>query len=123
MPLLEKSPAPILLFISTVLGSITARSDPTHPFTQIQATGYRTSKAALNMLMACYAQDPTRSKLKVFGMCPGFLATELNGPPEMMRRMGAAEPETGASLVLSVINGERDADKGKVVYNDGVRAW
>ncbi|KAF7876577.1 hypothetical protein EAF04_001665 [Stromatinia cepivora] len=123
MPLLETSPTPILLFISTVLGSITARSDPTHPFTQIQATGYRTSKAALNMLMACYTQDPARNHLKVFSICPGFLATGLNGPPDIMRKMGAAEPETGASLILSVVNGERDADKGKVVCSDGVRAW
>ncbi|KAB8293154.1 hypothetical protein EYC80_007502 [Monilinia laxa] len=54
MPLLEKSSTPILLFIITVLGSIAARSDPTHPFTQIEATGYRTSKATLDLLMACY---------------------------------------------------------------------
>ncbi|PQE18764.1 short-chain dehydrogenase protein [Rutstroemia sp. NJR-2017a WRK4] len=123
LPLLEKSPSPQLLFISTVLGSISARSDPAHPFAQIQATGYRASKAGLNMLLACYAQDPARGKFKVFGICPGFLATELNGPPEMMRKMGAAEPEKGAELVLSVLQGERDADKGKVVCDGGVRDW
>lgn len=123
MPLLEMSSAPILVFISTGLGSITSRSDPTDPFTKIQAPGYRTSKAALNMLMACYSQDPARKNLKVFGIDPGFLATELNGPPDMMRKMGAAEPETAASLVLSVINGERDAEKGKVVHSDGIRPW
>ncbi|RAL61934.1 hypothetical protein DID88_002423 [Monilinia fructigena] len=77
----------------------------------MKATGDRTSKATLNMLMACYAQGPARSNLRVLGICPGFLPTELNSPPDMMRKMGASEPETGASLVLSVINGERDADR------------
>jgi len=123
LPLLKASSSPRLIFITSVLGSIAARSDPNDPFGQIPAVGYRTSKAALNMLLACYSQELSGDGVKVFGICPGFLATELNGPPDMMRQMGAAEPETGAQLVVSVIQGERDADQGKVVFKDGVRAW
>lgn len=123
LPLLKQSSSARLIFITSILGSITARSDPNDPFAQIPAAGYRTSKTAVNMLLACYSQELTGQGIKVFGICPGFLATELNGPPDVMRSMGAAEPETGAQLVLSVVSGEREDGQGKVVFSDGIRPW
>lgn len=86
VPLLKASSSARLIFITSVLGSITARSDPDDPFGRIPAMGYRTSKAGLNMLLACYEKELSGDGVKVFGICPGFLATELNGPPEMMRK-------------------------------------
>jgi NAD(P)-dependent dehydrogenase (short-subunit alcohol dehydrogenase family) len=123
LPLLKKSSSSRLIFITSVLGSIAARSDPLNPFAGIPASGYRTSKAALNMLLACYTHELAGQGIKVFGICPEFLATELNGPPDMMRQMGAKEPETGAQLVLSVVEGKRDHDQGQVVFADGTRPW
>ncbi|KAF4620235.1 hypothetical protein G7Y89_g14585 [Cudoniella acicularis] len=105
------------------MGSIKARADPEDDLAGIPALGYRTSKAALNMLLACYSHELAEHNVKVFGVCPGFLTTELNGPPDLMRKMGVAEPETGAQLVLSVVRGERDSDRGKVVFNGGIRQW
>lgn len=50
------------------------------------------------------------------GICLGFLATESNGEPAVMRNMGAQEPELAAELVLSVMKGKRMMNGGKVVF-------
>lgn len=123
LPLLKNSLSARLIFVTSVLGSISARNDPTDPFSQLSVIGYRTSKAALNMLLACFARELDQYNIKVFGVCPGFLATELNGSPHMMRKMGAEEPEVGAKIILDVLRGERDIDMSRVVYTDGVRPW
>lgn len=75
------------------------------------------------MALACYSHTLASEGFKVFGVCPGFLVTKLNGPPDMTQKMGAQEPEVAAKLLLSVISGERDADQGKVVHSGGARAW
>jgi len=123
LPLLKKSSSPRLLFITSGLGSITDRSDRSSLYSQIKDPGYRTSKAALNMLMACYWHELEGDGFKVFSVCPGFLATDIAGNKEWMRQMGAAEPEIGAGFILSVVNGERDADVGTVVKSDGIWGW
>jgi len=123
LPLLKKSSSPRLLFITSGLGSITDRSDKTSPFSGTRDFGYRASKAALNMLMASYWHELEGDGFKVFSVCPGFLVTDISGNKEWSRRMGAEEPELGGKFILSVMNGERDADAGKVVKHDGVWGW
>jgi len=123
LPLLKKSSSPRLLFITSGLGSITHRSDRSSSYSQIKDPGYRASKAALNMLMACYWNELAEDGFKVFGVCPGALVTDISGNKEFMRQMGATEPEVGAAVILSVVKGERDADAGKVVKSDGIWGW
>jgi len=54
LPLLRKSSAPRLIFVSSTTGSITVAADPTGPLRGEGAMDYRSSKAALNMLMVLY---------------------------------------------------------------------
>jgi NAD(P)-dependent dehydrogenase (short-subunit alcohol dehydrogenase family) len=123
LPLLKKSSSPRLLFVTSSLGSITDRSDPSSVYTPVKDPGYRTSKAALNMLMACYWHELAEEGFKVFTLCPGPLLTDIVGNKEYMRQLGGAEPEVGGRFILSVMNGERDADVGKFLKTDGIWGW
>lgn len=54
LPLLRKSAAPRIIFVSSSVGSITHASDPTSKYYAPMANEYRASKAALNMLLTQY---------------------------------------------------------------------
>ena len=137
LPLLSRSSTqaqgtthtPRLVFVSSGLGSLAYAADPDKPYYAIDAVPYRASKSALNMLMLQHAKTlgkegkDTGGPIKVFGLCPGFCATDLGGDPEAARKYGAVEPEVGAQVIVDVVLGKRDADVGKVVYAEGVREW
>ena len=74
------------------------------------------------MIMLCYHTE-LKDRVKVFGVCPGFLATDFAGPANEMRKMGAIEADEGAKVVRQVVEGERDADVGRVVAAAGTRPW
>lgn len=61
--------------------------------------------------------------VKVWGISPGFLATGLGGDAELNKKLGAADPSLGGEFVKNVLEGQRDADVGKVVLRDGVQPW
>ena len=137
LPLLSRSPpqaqdsiySPRLVFVSSGLGSLAYAADPDKPYYAIDAVPYRASKSALNMLMLQYAKtlgkedEEKGGSIKVFGLCPGFCATDLGGNPENARKYGAVEPEIGAQVIVDVVLGKRDEDVGKVVYAEGLREW
>ncbi|MCJ1249169.1 hypothetical protein MMC30_006392 [Trapelia coarctata] len=124
LPLLRKSPAPRLLFVTSSTGSITHASDPGSKYHAAAANEYRASKAALNMLMVQYWGKLGKEGFKVFGADPGLIATNFGvANPELLRKRGAMEPEVGGERIATVIKGERDADVGKVCGVYGVSPW
>ena len=114
---------PRLVFLSSVMASLTARADPTSYVYALPFVPYCASKAALNMLMLSYHRDLAPRGIIVFGVCPGFLATDITGPADAMREMGAIEAEQGAEVVVDVILGKRDGDAGRIVAAEGVHPW
>jgi NAD(P)-dependent dehydrogenase (short-subunit alcohol dehydrogenase family) len=123
LPILFKSSAPRLIFVTSSLGSLAYTSDKNSRHYGPYANELRVSKAALNMAMVGYANHPKLGKIKVLGADPGFLATNLTGNPDALRKMGATEPEVGGQAVASVVKGEKDADMGKVTGLYGVTPW
>ena len=123
LPFLRQSPAPRLVFLTTVLASLEVQSDPRSETYELDYMAYRCSKAALNMLMLKYAKDLKDDGIKVLGICPGFLATDLAAPADYMRGLGAIEPAEGAVIVRDVVLGLRDSDAGKIVFVGGVYPW
>lgn len=85
-----------------------------------ETIGYRCSKTALNMLMLDWSHKLKEDGVKVWGVGPGFLATNLGHIPEKAKAMGAGHPSIGATLLKKVVEGERDADVGKIVLKDGL---
>jgi len=120
-PLLAKSANLRILFISSTVGSVTVRCDPMNMSYHGSATAYRTSKAALNMLAACYAKElKDEFGAKVWAVDPGLVATNLTRNPDALRARGALEPDTSAQTILGLVEGKRDEDVGKLVHKDGV---
>ena len=52
--------------------------------------GYRTSKAAANMVTKCLAADLKGKGVAVCAVAPGFVATNFGGEVSVMQKMGAA---------------------------------
>lgn len=127
LPLLKrgggsKGPAR-LVFVSSSVGSLTHATNPASPLYHPNATEYRVSKAALNMLLAMYAIRLKPEGILVFGADPGLCATNFTGDPASLRDRGAADPSAGGDRVAIVVKGEKDADAGKVHGATGINPW
>ncbi|PYI17613.1 NAD(P)-binding protein [Aspergillus violaceofuscus CBS 115571] len=120
LDLLRRSSEKRLIFVSSSTGSITHAADPESPYYNPRGIEYRSSKAALNMMMVLYWARLKAEGFKVFGADPGLCATNLTGDPESLRKRNAAEPSDGGQRVATVVKGERDADVGKVLGVYGV---
>ncbi|KAF9874356.1 short-chain dehydrogenase [Colletotrichum karsti] len=134
-PLLLKSSDPRLLFVTSGLSNLNDMAEhglmphlgkvttpagwPKNP----TPMGYRSSKVALNMVMLSWHWLFEEDGVKVWCISPGFLATGLGGNPEVLKKMGAGEPSQGGELIKKVIEGERDADVGKIVGQNGIQTW
>jgi hypothetical protein len=76
------------------------------------------------MLMLTWHWLLKENGVKTWAISPGFLATRLGGDQEKLKQLGAGEPWLGGDLIKRVIEGERDADVGKVVAQNGkVQEW
>lgn len=83
LPLLKKSSAACIVFVSSSMGSIAHAADPDSPYYGPRATEYRVSKAALNMLMTMYGARLKPGGVLVFGAYPGMRAD-----PGSLKAMG-----------------------------------
>ncbi|PYI11745.1 NAD(P)-binding protein [Aspergillus sclerotiicarbonarius CBS 121057] len=123
LPLLKKSQNPRIVFVSSSMGSLLHNLNPDSPHAGTHATEYRVTKVAVNMLLVQYHMK--LEGFKVLGADPGFCATSLPGDFDMdeLRKMGAAEPETGAEIIASVVRGGKDDQPGRVHGPQGVVPW
>jgi NAD(P)-dependent dehydrogenase (short-subunit alcohol dehydrogenase family) len=132
MPLLLKSTDPRLIFV-TGLSNITQAAEKYFPTPHqpagwpksidFETIGYRCSKSALNMLMLDWNHKLKADGVKVWGVGPGLLATDLGGLREKAVAMGAKHASLGGVLLRSVVEGERDGDVGRIVNRDGITQW
>lgn len=97
LPLLQAAPRPAIVNVSSALGSLTINADPAAHSDLLPAwaplLAYNSSKAALNMLTAVYAQS--LPQISVVSVDPGFTATDLNG------HQGTQSVEEGAAVIVA----------------------
>ncbi|KAE8445972.1 hypothetical protein EG329_012611 [Mollisiaceae sp. DMI_Dod_QoI] len=126
-PLLEKSTDARLIYVTSDLGSITQRGDPSNPYYKLPAVTYRMSKAALNMLAVCHHVELGAKGVKVWTFNPGYVVTDLSRTGEQGRqdriKNGAGDPKESAEGIVKLVDGSRDEDAGKFVNKDGFHAW
>ena len=122
LPLLRKSSAPRLIFVSSSVGSISQAADPNSPYFRPAGNEYRASKAALNMYIVQYHNKLSSEGIKVFGADPGLVVTNLMNK-ENQRARGGVEGHVGGERIATVVKGERDADVGRVCGVYGVSPW
>ena len=77
--LLQKSPQPRIVNVSSSGCSLTLSSDPTWKYYHHKGAMYQPSKAALNMYTIDLAYDLRDTPFKVNAVDPGFVATDFNG--------------------------------------------
>lgn len=127
-PLLKKSSAPLIINVSSEQGSITLRLDKTYKFSAVRGDEYRASKAALNMMTACYRWNFEEWGCRVISFNPGFCVTDLTGEEGRKMRIeaGARSAQDPAYALLDIVTGKRDADiakSGIVDLDGGVHPW
>ncbi|KAK9482633.1 short-chain dehydrogenase/reductase [Lipomyces starkeyi] len=112
IPLLSASPTPRIVFMSSITGSLTHRWG-----IPVDLPVYRSSKAALNMLMLHYAFKFKDAGWKVNASCPGYCATNLND------FAGTDTPENGALNAVRLATLGDDGETGTFTSKEGVIAW
>jgi NAD(P)-dependent dehydrogenase (short-subunit alcohol dehydrogenase family) len=115
IPLLERSPAPVVVNVSSGVGSLGLASDPRSPSSEANYPIYASSKAALNMLTIRYAAAFPR--LRINSVDPGFTATDFND------HRGTQTVEEGAEVIVRYALVASDGPTGGFFDSNGAERW
>jgi NAD(P)-dependent dehydrogenase (short-subunit alcohol dehydrogenase family) len=117
LPLLLRSEAGRIVNVSSSLGSLCLTGDPATPLSQFLVLGYNTSKTALNAVTVQFANELRDTPVKVNSVCPGYVATDLNG------HSGPRTPEQGARVAIEMATIAADGPTGGYFNEDGRVPW
>ncbi len=115
LPLLERSAAPVIVNVSSGLGSFVATADPERIEHSVQNLGYSASKAAVNMLTTQWAK--ALPAIRVNAVDPGYTATDLNG------NSGTQTVEQGTDAIVALAQIGPDGPTGTFSDAAGPVAW
>lgn len=118
-PLLDNSAAPVVVNVSSGLGSIALASNPelraARVPTWIPAPAYGSSKAALNMATVQYAHAYPR--MRINAVDPGHTATDFN------HHTGPQPVEEGAEIIVRMAVTGSEGPTGGFFAADGPMPW
>jgi NAD(P)-dependent dehydrogenase (short-subunit alcohol dehydrogenase family) len=116
LPLLETSANPVVVNVSSALGSFWAVTNPERRQFHFPSIIYGSSKAAVSMLTVQYAK--TFPNIKFNAVEPGFTATELTP------FSGAGQPvEKGAEVIVRMATIGKDGPTGTFWEGEDELAW
>jgi NAD(P)-dependent dehydrogenase (short-subunit alcohol dehydrogenase family) len=115
IPLLEKSAAPVVVNVSSGVGSLNLAADPSSPWREAIFPVYASSKAALNMLTIRYAAAYPR--MRINSVDPGFTATDFN------QHRGTQTIEEGAEAIVRYALITSDGPTGGFFDRNGAEPW
>jgi NAD(P)-dependent dehydrogenase (short-subunit alcohol dehydrogenase family) len=116
LPLLEKSENPVVINVSSALGSFWAVTNPERRQFHFPSIMYGASKAAVSMLTVQYAK--TFPDIKFNAVEPGFTATELTP------FSGAGQPvEVGARVIVRMATMAKDGPSGTFWEGEAELGW
>jgi NAD(P)-dependent dehydrogenase (short-subunit alcohol dehydrogenase family) len=115
LPLLERSDAPVIVNVSSALGSLALVTAPDTPTRAYPGVAYPASKAAVNMVTVQFAK--AFPGFRVNAVEPGFTNTDLNG------RTGVQTVEEGAEIIVRMALVERDGPTGGFFGRLGPLPW
>jgi NAD(P)-dependent dehydrogenase (short-subunit alcohol dehydrogenase family) len=114
--LLRKSENPVVVNVSSALGSFWAVTNPERPASRAPAIVYGASKAAVSMLTLQYAK--ALPDIKFNAVEPGHTATHLGGGG------GGGRPvEEGAEVIVRMASIGKDGPTGTFQEDAGELAW
>ena len=112
-PLLERSDHPVVVNVSSAVGSLALNAAPKAIWTML---AYPMSKAALNMLTIQYARAYPR--WRVNSVTPGLTATEFTPTPN-----AGGTVEDNVEVIVRIATLAPDGPTGTFVGNDGSVPW
>jgi NAD(P)-dependent dehydrogenase (short-subunit alcohol dehydrogenase family) len=113
--LLDESAAPVVVNVSSGLGSFAITTDPERFESTLTGLAYPSSKAALNMLTSQYAKAFPRWRINTVD--PGYTATDLNG------HRGTQTVEEGAEIIVRMAMVGPDGPTGTFSDRHGRTPW
>lgn len=115
LPLLRRSPEPVIINVSSGMGSLALTHDPSRAEFKVVAPLYTASKAALTMLTTQYAK--ALPGIRVNAADPGYTATDLNG------HSGPQTVTEGTEAIVGLATEAAGAGSGRFVDRTGEIAW
>jgi NAD(P)-dependent dehydrogenase (short-subunit alcohol dehydrogenase family) len=115
LPLLERSDAPVVVNVSSGLGSIAHSADPESAYSSLVIPAYFSSKAALNMLTAQYARAFPR--MRINSVDPGFTASDFN------QNRGTQTVQEGTDAIVQMATIGPDGPTATFVSRSGPVPW
>jgi NAD(P)-dependent dehydrogenase (short-subunit alcohol dehydrogenase family) len=115
LPLLRRSPAPVVVNVSSGLASLTGVSNPGAPAYGYPGVAYPASKAAVNMITVQYAK--AFPGMRINAVEPGFTKTDLNG------NTGVQTVEQGAEIIVRMAQVGLEGPTGGFFDAEGTLPW
>jgi NAD(P)-dependent dehydrogenase (short-subunit alcohol dehydrogenase family) len=115
LPLLERSDSPVIVNVSSGMGSIAVTTNPERLESTLIGIAYPASKTAVNMLTTQYAK--AFPQIRINAVDPGYTATDLN------RHNGTQSVEEGSDAIVAMANLDPSGPTGTFVDRNGVVAW
>ncbi|MEP6902867.1 MAG: SDR family oxidoreductase [Actinomycetota bacterium] len=116
VPLIKKSDAGRIVFLSSLLGSLTAHSDPNSPIYNWKTPAYNISKTALNGFAVHLAYELRDTNIKVNAAHPGSVVTDMNAN-------GQIPVEEGAKTSVELATLPADGYNGKFIHLGNELPW
>lgn len=116
LPLVKKSAAGRIVFLSSILGSLTIHSDPNSDIYNIKLPAYNISKTALNGYAVHLAYELKDTPIKVNAAHPGSVETDMNA-------YGALTVEEGAKTSVALATLPANGYTGKLIYLGEELPW
>jgi NAD(P)-dependent dehydrogenase (short-subunit alcohol dehydrogenase family) len=115
LPLLERSAAPVVVNVSSGLGSLGRVTEPGRLEADIVGLAYPSSKTALNMITTMYAK--AYPGIRINCVDPGYTATEFNG------YRGVQTVAEGTEAIVAMSQLGPDGPTGTFVDRFGTVPW
>jgi NAD(P)-dependent dehydrogenase (short-subunit alcohol dehydrogenase family) len=115
LPLLERSDNPVIVNVSSGMGSLGVTTDPSRLESTLIGLAYPASKTAVNMLTSQYAKAFPR--MRINAVDPGYTATDLNG------HRGSKTVEQGAEIIVKMAGLDDSGPTGTFLDANGPVPW
>ncbi len=114
-PLLLRSSNPVIVNVSSGMGSLAVTTDPERIESTVNGLAYPSSKSAVNMLTSQYAK--AYPQMRINAVDPGYTATDLNG------HSGPQTVEQGAEIIVRAASFGADGPTGAYLDAHGTVPW
>lgn len=116
LPLVKKSDAGRIVFVSSGLGSLTLHTDPDSPIYNFKVPAYDISKTAINGYAVHLAHELKETPIKVNTLHPGSVVTDMNPQGELT-------VEEGAKTSVDLATLPADGYTGKFIHLGNELPW